>query len=202
MALDFALGRTRLEDMELHGVRSLNTGRFTITAVTVDGQLLMPTRDFWEDLFKRYRLTAGWAEGKSYQRRFDWLVAHHGSDEIPYRVIWDESGNAWIAPNRKGKIRRRRRRLDRVASSRPACLANDASCGTVVETESVIGDLPPRLEVYRGKASRSVLGSKGNRSSRSLTSDGLARNESETKSHGSAATGDARWSHLYRGGRG
>jgi len=77
MALDYALGRTRLNEIELHGVRSLKTGRFTITAVTIDGQLLMPTSEFWEDLFKRYHLTSGWAEAKSYSRRFDWLAAHH-----------------------------------------------------------------------------------------------------------------------------
>ncbi len=108
MALDFALGRTRVNEIELHGVRSLKSGRFTITGVTIDGQLLLPTHEFWEDLFTRYRLTSGWAESKSYARRFEWLAAHHGLDEIPYRVLWDETGNAWIAPSRRRKIRRRK----------------------------------------------------------------------------------------------
>lgn len=106
MALDYAHGRTRIDEVELHGVRSLKSGRFTVTALTIDGQLLMPTREFWEDLFARYQLTSGWAERKSYARRFQWLAAHHAGDEIPYRVVWDENGNAWVTPSRRRKIRR------------------------------------------------------------------------------------------------
>lgn len=138
MALDFALGRTRMDEMELHGVRSLKTGRFTITAVTIDGQLLMPTREFWEDLFKRYKLTAGWAEGKSYARRFEWLAAHHGNDEIPYRVLWDETGNAWVAPSRRRKIRRGKPKETLALQTAGRCTERDdaRSCTTVPLQES------------------------------------------------------------------
>jgi len=106
MAMDFAYGRTLLSEIDLHGVRNLETGRFSVTGLTVDGQLVVPTRGFWDDLFHRFRLTNDWAQHKSDARRFEWLVAHFGEYEIPYRVEWDAFGNTILQPRRRKKMRR------------------------------------------------------------------------------------------------
>ena len=48
MALDFAYGRVQLSEIEIHGVRGLKSGRFTITGVTIDGQLAVVTQRLLE----------------------------------------------------------------------------------------------------------------------------------------------------------
>ena len=99
MAIETLQGRTRLDNIQVHGMRNLHTGRFTVTGLTIDGQLVIPTTEFWNDLFHRFNLTAGWADGKSNVRRFEWLVAHFGEYEIPYQLEIDEDLNAHIYPN-------------------------------------------------------------------------------------------------------
>ncbi len=101
MAIETLKGRTRLDNIEVHGVRNLNTGRFTVTGLTIDGQLVIPTTEFWNDLFHRFNLTAGWADGKSNVRRFEWLVAHFGEYEVPYCLEIDDDFNARIYPSPK-----------------------------------------------------------------------------------------------------
>ena len=199
MALDYALGRTRMDEMELHGVRSLKTGRFTITAVTIDGQLLMPTREFWEDLFKRYQLTSGWAEGKSHARRFEFLAAHHGGDEIPYRVMWDESGNAWVAPSRRRKIRRKKETtptdtsytLDsrcREAAPGLRCIGAAAAMSYADETQD--GRLKPVLQQQdETNEAADWLRTRRRRINR------------HRSNHGRPATRKSRLSNFFRGGR-
>ena len=119
MATDFAYGRICLTDIEIHGVRNLQTGRFSITGATVDGQLVVPTREFWNDLFRRFCLTSGWAAGKSDARRFEWLAAHYGEYQIPYCIVWNEHGEACLLPVPDRKMRRPKRRV-RAALSTPS----------------------------------------------------------------------------------
>ena len=99
MAINTLNGRIRLDEIKVHGVRNLNTGRFSVTGLTIDEQLVIPTREFWKDLFHRFNLTAGWADGKSNVRRFEWLVAHFGEYELPYQIEIDDEFNALIFPN-------------------------------------------------------------------------------------------------------
>ena len=101
MAIETLKGRTRLDNIEVHGVRNLNTGRFTVTGLTIDGQLVIPTTEFWNDLFHRFNLTAGWADGKSNVRRFEWLVAHFGEYEVPYCLEITDDFDVYIYPSPK-----------------------------------------------------------------------------------------------------
>ncbi len=114
MALDFACGRTRLMDIQLHAVRSLKSGRLCVTGLTVDGQLVIPSRDFWNNLFRRFGLDNAWADRKSDARRFEWLAVHFAAYEIPYRMDWDETGQATLYPCPNKKLRRPRRRATTV----------------------------------------------------------------------------------------
>lgn len=179
-----------MDEMELHGVRSLKTGRFTITAVTIDGQLLMPTREFWEDLFKRYQLTSGWAEGKSHARRFEFLAAHHGGDEIPYRVLWDESGNAWVAPSRRRKIRRKKETTPTTGS-----YTLEARC-----REEALG-----LRCIGAAAATSHTDETNRQTENSEAPEWLQtrrrRINRQRSNHGRPATRKSRLSNFFRGGR-
>ncbi len=98
MATELAYGTARLDEIQLHCVRNIHTGRTSITGVSIDGQLLVPTTEFWDDLFTRFHLNHGWAENKSYARRFEWLKAHHPDAEIPYRIDVDEDFNSLLLP--------------------------------------------------------------------------------------------------------
>ncbi len=110
MAIDYACGKTRLMDIQLHAVRSLKSGRLCVTGLTVDGQLVIPSRPFWDNLFRRFGLDNDWANRKSDARRFEWLAVHFADYEIPYRIEWDESGHAVLYPRPHQKMRRPKRR--------------------------------------------------------------------------------------------
>lgn len=209
MGLDYALGRTRLDEVELHGVRSLKTGRFTITAVTIDGQLLMPTREFWEDLFKRYQLTSGWAAGKSYARRFEWLAMHNGSDLIPYRVLWDDSGNAWVAPSRRRKVRKAtpettqatRHSSERTSATQPVASAERHEFGVLrcgAEYEPGRSDSLTGEEIAGESRKTEPLSADAEPPTRWTARRRRTRRHSK---HGWPATRQSRLSHFFRGGR-
>ncbi|MEM7315179.1 MAG: hypothetical protein AAF497_18715 [Planctomycetota bacterium] len=122
MAMEFsALGRTRLADIKMHGVRSLRTGKFTVTGMTIDGQLVIPTQKFWDNLFRRFGLTHGWAQAKSNARRFEWLVSHYGEYQLPYRLSWDINGNTELWPAPDMKMRRPVLRKRRKSRTEPSC---------------------------------------------------------------------------------
>lgn len=170
-------GRIRLDEIKIHGVRNLNTGRFTVTGLTIDEQLVVPTTEFWNDLFYRFNLTAGWADGKSNVRRFEWLVAHFGEYELPYQIHIDDEFNALIFPNasqacvkgtpkevvvldRKRAIWNQRQSLGQPTVARPAvpklpakrcaCRARLRNCRALETSDSA--DCPHTFVLKRKKA--------------------------------------------------
>jgi hypothetical protein len=139
-----ALGRTQLADIKLHGVRRPSTGRFTVTGLTIDGQLVIPTQKFWDNLFRRFGLTDGWAAAKSNARRFEWLVAHYGEYQLPYRVSWDLHGNAELWPAPDMKMRRPKLVLKKRRKSQERCGAakdqrTTSKCGGESANEKLAG---------------------------------------------------------------
>jgi len=96
MAFDYAYGKTTLGELELHGVHNEDSGKFQLTSVTVEGQLVIPSRGFVKSLCKRFAISRHEQAKRSSGELLSLLVRSFPLSEVKYRVEWDESGTTWL----------------------------------------------------------------------------------------------------------
>jgi hypothetical protein len=96
MAFDYAYGKTTLGDLELHGVHKDDTAEFVLTGVTIEGQLVIPTRGFVQSLCSRFSISRHLQSKRTSGELLSLIVRSFPLAEIAYRIAWDETGTTWL----------------------------------------------------------------------------------------------------------
>lgn len=96
MAFDYAYGNTTLGELNLHGVHHATTGKFQLTSVTIEGQLVIPSRGFVKSLCKRFAISRHEQAQRTSGELLGLLVRSFPLAAVKYRIEWDESGTTWL----------------------------------------------------------------------------------------------------------
>ncbi len=96
MAFDYAYGKTLLGELQLHGVHHEDSAQFHLTGVTIDGQLVIPSRGFVKSLCKHFTLSRHLQENRTPGELLSLIVRSFPLAEVEYRIEWDETGTTWL----------------------------------------------------------------------------------------------------------
>ena len=87
-------GHARIRDFQLHAVRHSQSGRLTVTGISIKGQLTVPSPRFWMSLLLRYDVpAAAWANDEAYEL-FQQIARRAGDDRVRYFIDRDDDGHA------------------------------------------------------------------------------------------------------------
>lgn len=98
MAFDYAYGQTTLGELELHGVYKEDTADFQLISATIEGQLVIPSREFVKALCERFAISQHIQASRRSGDLLRMLVRSFPNAQIDYRIEWDESGTTWLFP--------------------------------------------------------------------------------------------------------
>ena len=93
MATTFEIGVTNFRAIQLHGVRRRKDGSLTVTGISIDGRLTVPTRSFWNSLGTELTDAADSVQGLSPEETFNKIVKRAANKRIRYCLEHDNAGN-------------------------------------------------------------------------------------------------------------
>ncbi len=102
MKCHFSQRVARLSDFQLHGIRRSGTGRVAVVGFTVDGQLALPSRSFWQWLFTQFSAVAQIEDEAEFFHR---VRSEMPDAYVDYGLVWDREGHAVLtAPGLPEKV--------------------------------------------------------------------------------------------------
>ncbi len=90
-------GQSKFSDFRVHAYRDSRTGGCHVTAMTVNGELLIPTRTFWVQLARLFGRDATEIPFGGEYELMHALAHTHGDVRLVYRVTRDGCGNQLLS---------------------------------------------------------------------------------------------------------